>query len=266
MSGPSIAAIVTTRDRPLLLADALASIAAQRVAPLEVRIADDGEGMAHQATPELGLLEVTVLPSDAGQPGGARNHAAGGARAELLAFLDDDDRWLPHHLADLQRAFAHPQVELAFHDVAVIRERVGESGRRVELERRLIAHDWDDAWMRRDDYIAPSAWMVRRSLFEQLEGFDESFPCSEDWDFLLRAAALTVPRRVQGMAVEVRMRDSGNLSADRGAERQACLEALARRHGFPTPAIKTFWDVAGTLAGAPGSGASDPSIRMPSRT
>ena len=251
MIRPSIAAIVGTKDRPALLADALASIAAQRLAPLEIRIADDGEGTSHEAAQSLEMLEVTVLESRTGQPGGTRNVAARGARAELLAFLDDDDRWLPDHLSGLARAFAHPQVELAFHDVAVIRERLEPDGRRVEIERRVIAHDWDEACMRRDDYVAPSAWMVRRSLFEQLGGFDESFRYSEDWDFLLRAAALTVPHRVEGVAVEVHLRESGNASADRGAERHACLEALGRRHGFATPAVKTFWDVAGGLLGAP---------------
>ena len=40
---PSISVVIVTRDRPALLRDALRGIAAQRLAPLEVRIADDGE-------------------------------------------------------------------------------------------------------------------------------------------------------------------------------------------------------------------------------
>ncbi len=244
MTQPTIAVIVTTRDRPRLLQDALASIAAQRFSPLEVRIADDGELPAFETTESSGLLEVTLLPTQAGQAGAARNLAARGARSEVLAFLDDDDRWLPEHLAGLGRAFAEPGLGFAFRDVAVVRERLDPGGERIELDRRVIACDWNASLMRRDDYIPPSAWGVRRSLFERLGGFDEAFRFSEDWDFLLRAAALTVPRRVPGTTVEVRLREAGNASADRGTERRACLDELARRHGLAPPEIKTFWEVA----------------------
>jgi hypothetical protein len=44
------------------------------------------------------------------------------------------------------------------------------------------------------------------------------------------------------------MRDGGHLSQESGAERRACLERLAARHGLPPLVIKTFWEVAGTLA------------------
>ena len=81
-------------------------------------------------------------------------------------------------------------------------------------------------------------------MFEQLGGFDPSFRYSEDWDFALRAAAAMRVRRVPGVSVEVRLRESGNLSAEFTPERLACLRRLAERHGFATPAPKTFWEVA----------------------
>jgi glycosyltransferase involved in cell wall biosynthesis len=193
---------------------------------------------------------VTVVSTRAGQAGVARNRAANGARGEALAFLDDDDLWLPRHLEALAATLADPAVALAFGDSAIVRETLGAGGARIEQERRVIARDWDSGLMRHDDFIAPSAWMVRRALFERLGGFDESFRFSEDWDFLLRAAALTTPRRVAGVSVEVRMRETGNASADFGAERMDCLLRLAERHGLPPLEPKTFWEVAEAVAGA----------------
>ena len=102
--------------------------------------------------------------------------------------------------------------------------------------------------MRHDDFIAPSAMAVRRSLFERLGGFDTSFRFSEDWDFLLRAAVHTRPRRVSGVTCEIRLREAGNASLDRGPERRACLDRLASRHGLPALEIKTFWEVAAATA------------------
>jgi hypothetical protein len=138
----------------------------------------------------------------------------------------------------------------------VVREQVADDGTRVALERRTLARDWDDALMRRDDYLPPSAFAIRRSLFEALGGFDEGFRFSEDWDLLLRAADAAgdrrerALRRVPGVTVEVRLREPGgaaahaNASASFGPERVQCLHRLAARHGLVQPAPKTFWEVA----------------------
>ena len=247
MAAPArISAIVITRDRPQLLAAALDGVARQCVPPLEVRIGDDGEAPATEVVESAGLLEVVLVRVGAGSAAVARNRAAAGARGELLAFLDDDDLWRPDHLAGLVAGFADPAVGVAYRDAAVVHERVAADGTRVELERRVIARDWDADLMGRWGYVPPSAMAVRRERFERLGGFDESFRFSEDWDFLLRAAAAsaTAPRRVPGVTVEVRLRESGNASADRGPERRECLERLSARHRLAPIEMATFWEVA----------------------
>lgn len=251
MDSPAVSVIVTTRDRPRLLADALRSVAAQSRPALEVRLADDGETASIDALPDLGFLELTALVVRCGQPGAARNAAARDARGDVLAFLDDDDLWRPDHLAGLAGAFDDPRVGFAWRDARVVRERVRDDGVREALESAMLAADWDEERMRTDDYLPPSAWGVRRELFERLGGFDESFACSEDWDFVLRAARATRVRRVPGATVEVRMREHGNASADFGAARRECLVRLAARHGLPPLEPKTFWEVARAMeAGA----------------
>lgn len=244
MGAPTVSVIVVTRDRPRLLADALASVAAQRPAPLEVRLADDGDGSAAAVAAAQPLLELTLVQPRAGQAAAARNAAARGARGDVLAFLDDDDRWLPGHLAGLAAAFADPAVGFAWRDCRVVRERVTAAGAREELESVTLAADWDEALMRTNDYLPPSAWGVRRSLFEALGGFDESFASSEDWDFVLRAAAVANVVRVPGVTAEVRLRAAGNASADFGPGRRACLDRLSARHGLPALEPRTFWEVA----------------------
>jgi glycosyltransferase involved in cell wall biosynthesis len=245
----TVSAILTTRNRPELLADALRSVALQSRPPVEIRIADDGTPPL-ATPPEAAGLEVTIVHPAAGRVAVARNHAARGARGEVLAFLDDDDRWRPDHLEGLAAAFADPEVGFAWRDCAVIREAVLADGTRTDLERLDLARDWDPRMMCDNDYLPPSAWGVRRELFERLGGFDESFACSEDWDFVFKAAAVTRPRRVAGVTVEVRMRDSGHLSGDFSAERLDCLRRLAERHGLPELEPRTFWEVAQHVARA----------------
>jgi glycosyltransferase involved in cell wall biosynthesis len=244
---PSVSVVVPTHDRPALLRDALRSIERQTVAPLEVRIADDGDVPAVEAAGACALLALAVVPCNARRLACARNLAAVGARGDVIAFLDDDDRWRSDHLEGLSAAFEDPAVELAWRDVVVVRERLEPGGARVDLERRRIARDWDPALMKTDDYLPPSAWGVRRGLFERLGGFDETFDYSEDWDFLLRAAAVTRPRRVPGVTVEVRMRDRGHLSDPSLPGRRAALDRLSARHGLAPIEPRTFWEVAGQV-------------------
>ncbi len=147
-------------------------------------------------------------------------------------------------------AFRDPEVGFAWRDSEVIREVVRDDGTRESRESRVLARDWDDRLMRSDDYLPPSAWAVRRELFAALGGFDASFRYSEDWDFVLRAAAVTRVQRVPGTTVEVRLREHGNASAEFSPERLDCLRALGERHGFATPPPKTFWEVACTVGAA----------------
>ena len=236
--------IVTTRDRPALLADALGSIARQTILPLEIRLVDTGTEPA--VVPGLSL-PLVVREARGLTAAEARNLAAGESKGEWLAFLDDDDRWLPDHLLGLASALAAPSHRFAFKDCAVIQERITAEGQREELERREIARDWDDALMRTDDFIPPSAWGIERSLLVDLGGFDPGFRFSDDWDFLLRARRVTLPARAPGITVEVRMREGGNASADFGPERLADLRRLEQRHGLETLVPKTFWEVAETV-------------------
>lgn len=258
VAAPPISVVIPTCDRPELLRDALASVAAQKLAPLEVRIADDGPRPVSREFATAGPPEHVLVRVGGGLLAAARNRGCKDARGDVLAFLDDDDRWLPDHLAGLAEAFRDPAVDLAWRDCAVVRERIEPGGARRDLDRRVIAHDWDPPLMGTDDYIPPSAFAVRRSFFERLGGFDETFPFSEDWDFLLRAAEHATPRRVPGVTVEVRMRDRGNMSADFGAGRLECLRKLSARHHLPPIVPKTFWEVAEAVSAATRRAASAP--------
>ncbi len=68
---------------------------------------------------------------------------------------------------------------------------------------------------------------------------------SDDWDWMLRAAAVTEFVRVPRVVVSVRIWPGrANLSASRDARRLAALETIRRRHGTPPLVPKTFWEVA----------------------
>jgi glycosyltransferase involved in cell wall biosynthesis len=101
---------------------ALASVAAQTVAPLQVVVVDDASG--DDTAEELRRLRalygpdfvrIITLPENRGA-GEARNAGWDAARGDYVAFLDADDTWHPRKL-ELQHRFMaeHPQFCLSGH-------------------------------------------------------------------------------------------------------------------------------------------------------
>jgi len=105
MSRPRFSIVMPTYNRADTLGRAVASVLAQRFTDWELVLVDDG---STDATPALvaGLDDPRIVAFRQENQGvaGARNSALRAARGELIAFLDSDDEWPPHHLA-LMAAF-----------------------------------------------------------------------------------------------------------------------------------------------------------------
>lgn len=100
MSVPAVSVVIPTRGRPQLLLRAVASVLAQTLPELEVLVVVDGPDPETVAA--LGAVadpRVRVIQNEASLGGGeARNLGVRAARAPWVAFLDDDDEWLPQKL------------------------------------------------------------------------------------------------------------------------------------------------------------------------
>jgi glycosyltransferase involved in cell wall biosynthesis len=94
-----VSVVVATRNRRDLLAAALASVDAQRFDDLEVIVADDGSTDGTADWLRANRPDVRVVTSAGAGAAAARNRGVEQARGGLIAFLDDDDRWLPGYLA-----------------------------------------------------------------------------------------------------------------------------------------------------------------------
>jgi succinoglycan biosynthesis protein ExoW len=110
----SVAVIIPFYQRqPGILAGALESILAQTALDgVTVHIVDDGSPVAPDddiapARARLGPDRVILHRKPNGGPGAARNHALDRLQgADVVAFLDSDDRWTANHLANVQKAMA----------------------------------------------------------------------------------------------------------------------------------------------------------------
>jgi len=188
--GPRISVVVRTRDRPELLAEALASLAAGQYRRVTVVLVNDG-GAPPPEPPDFPLPLVRVdLPAPRGRAAAA---AAGIAAAagDYVAFLDDDDLAAPEHLATLAGMVGAAAVRVAYTDAAVgVYELDGEAGW-VCRERRLpYSRDFDPDLLLLDNYIPFNTVLIERRLLDEAGPPDPALPFFEDWDLLIRLAAL----------------------------------------------------------------------------
>lgn len=125
-----------------------------------------------------------------------------------LAFLDADDRWLPHKLcrqcAVLRQDDALALVcgmSCSLDEVPVVAEAT-PAIELIPLEEFVFSNR-----------VGTSSVLVRRDAFDECEGFDESFRGPEDYDLWMRIAA----RRPMGFQPEklfAYRHESGSLSMD----------------------------------------------------
>jgi glycosyltransferase involved in cell wall biosynthesis len=134
---------------------------------------------------------------------GARNSGILAAQHDFVAFLDDDDVWLPGKLAAQMPVFAaHPEVRLV--GTAM---RVDDGSRTHDrlVPSDLVTHE--ELVADRLAGLHSSSFVFRRaSLVDELGMIDEALPGSygEDYDVLLRVSAIAPVRVVNEPLVSVR--------------------------------------------------------------
>jgi LmbE family N-acetylglucosaminyl deacetylase len=192
--GPLVSVVVRTRNRPQLLAEALASLAEGSYRRVEVVLVNDG-GEPPIVPEDFSLpLRSLDLQPNRGRAGAAQAGIEA-ATGDYVAFLDDDDLAAPEHLATLAGLVATTGVRVAYTDAAVgvyELESSEESAGWVCRERRLpYSRDFDRDVLLVDNYIPFNTLLIERRLLAEAGPLDDSLPFFEDWDLLIRLAALT---------------------------------------------------------------------------
>jgi GT2 family glycosyltransferase len=198
-SYPAVTVVIPTRDRPALLREAVDAVLGQDY-PGEVRcvIVHDGT----EPDRELASDRVSVT-SNVRSPGlaGARNTGIALVATELVAFCDDDDRWLPGKLtAQVAALRADPSVCFVSCGIQV---RYGD--RLVERTLPADRVSFTDLLRDRMTELHPSTFLIRRALLDEIGLVDEALPGSyaEDYELLLRAARVAPIRSLPAVHVEV---------------------------------------------------------------
>ena len=183
---PNVSVIIPTYNRANFLREAVASVLEQTEKNFELIIVDDGsndetEDVVRSFNDER-IVFVRIEHSGVSK---ARNVGVARSCGEWVAFLDSDDLWLPKKLSTQLDFFQkNPQVVICQTEEIWVR-----NGVRVNPHKK---HKKQSGWIFEQCLslciVSPSAVMIKKRVFDELGGFDESLPACEDYDLWLRAA------------------------------------------------------------------------------
>ncbi len=199
----SIAVIIPAYNAQAYICEALGSVAGQTRPPEEIIVVDDGstdqtadvvrEWVARER------VDVQLLHQENRGASAARNTAIRHAKTDLIAPLDADDLFLPHHLWLLEGAFKrHSDLVLCFGDsqdfspAGIVRQSIlaGTLIKTLEYDEetdrlRLIRGSAYTSLVPAC-YIPTSGTLFVKKGAEDIGLFDETFINANDRDFLLR--------------------------------------------------------------------------------
>ena len=192
MDSNLVSVIIPTYGRPKYLSRAIKSVLSQTYENIEIIVVDDnnpGTDARIETEKELRQFEnntkVIYIQHECNKNGSAaRNTGWRASRGEYVAFLDDDDEFLPNKVAEQVECMesldnSWGACYTAYH--------ILRGGSEIECSGEKRQGDlYVNALMRTLYIMGGSNLLVRRKVVEEINGFDESFRRNQDLEFLVR--------------------------------------------------------------------------------
>jgi glycosyltransferase involved in cell wall biosynthesis len=202
---PLISVIMPTYNRADLVGQAIDSVRQQDFEDWELIVVDDG---STDETPEIlsaygrsGKVHC-VRQENAGQSV-ARNRGLQRAKGKWVAFLDSDNRWLPHKLSTQVNALkTMSDVDVLYGDI----ELIDEEGRFVSSQPERPRYSgiiWRQ--LLHSNCVNFNTSVVRREKIEAVGRFDERLRRGEDYDLWLRLSANASFQYLPGVVAQYRV-------------------------------------------------------------
>jgi glycosyltransferase involved in cell wall biosynthesis len=211
---PEVSVVVPTHDRRELLARTVSTILWQRDVDLEIIVVDDGSAdatLVPRVIEEFGDHRIKVVRHESPRRvSAARNRGLREARADWLAFCDDDDLWAPDKLA-LQLAAARRTgrrwVYVGAVRIDLGQQIIGGSPPPTVEEFLAILPRWNPM------PGGCSGVMASASAVAEVGDFDVRFQHFADWDLWIRLGRAGAPAVVSEPLVAYRIH-RGNRTLD----------------------------------------------------
>ncbi len=206
----SVGIVIRTKDRPIFVTRALATVQAQVYRNWKIMLVNDGgdaatlaDAIVAQANELRADNRLTVLNLDPGMGRSAAfNQGVAALRTDFVACLDDDDTWDPEFLSELIAFYTRLKPDVddlggVAAKVTALKEDFFETPDGMEI-RVTGEDDLPRAFFRGEFFLNPLAyacyrqdiypvqWIMRREAVQAVGGFPEAFDVMEDRAFMNR--------------------------------------------------------------------------------
>ena len=184
---PQVSVIIPTHNRSEFLRSAIASVLSQAYQDFELIVVDDAStDTTAEVVASFNDERIKFIRHETNQGGSAaRNTGIRNSKGDYIAFLDDDDEWLPEKLSKQVQVLlsSPPEVACVYTGWLDVDRSTGSilakhiPSKRGNLSKGLTAEN---------SVGSTSAVLLKRACLRKVGLFDEDLPCSQDYDLWIR--------------------------------------------------------------------------------
>jgi len=179
---PEVSIIIPTHNRANLIGRAIQSVLDQTYRDFQLIVVDDAsadgtEGVVRAFNDNTIQYIRHMMNRGANS---ARNTGIENAKGEYIAFLDDDDEWLPEYLDQMISYLEAKDRSIGL---------VYCSFYRIDSDTSVVLNIRKQQKKQRKEGSSigfPSRWVVRKKVFEKAGMFDETMKCFQDVEMSFR--------------------------------------------------------------------------------
>lgn len=192
---PVISVVIPLYNKAPYIERAVRSVLNQTFQAFEIVVVNDGSSDdGTEIVRRMNDPRIRIIDQDNAGVSAARNRGVAEAKGELIAFLDADDLWKPDHLESavslLQK---YPKIKW-YGSPAQLRSPTGKIIKRRRSkaisvcfrDKQPIRNYFDVAGL--GFLVNTDTMVIRRSVFDEIGGFDTNLVTGEDLDLWFRVA------------------------------------------------------------------------------
>ncbi len=213
MSEPLVSIIIRTIDRPVMLREAISSLAIQEHKNLEIIVVNDGGPKVQEKLNRyFPSLNIKLIENE--NPAGRSNAANLGldlSTGEYICFLDDDDIFYPFHVSELLQALKVSKKSVVYSDGICAEQIVCpfDTARYMTVGMRVKkSSDFTREKILEDNFIPFCCVMFEKKVLKNIR-FDEMLDVLEDWDFWINLSKENDFEHLKQVTCEYRWRNDG---------------------------------------------------------
>ena len=216
---PLISIILPLYNGRHLVGKTLDSVVSQTYANWELIVVDDGSIDNGAAFVAENYPQATIIRQKNAGVAAARNKGIQHSSGDVLAFLDQDDEWLPDKLR-IQWELLKSDPYCAF---------VTCNQRFVCQDGVVLPPNFSEKLLEEHRGLVPSALLIRKPVIRQVDMFDESLEVSSDFDLIRRLRKANYKENNADQLLLIKWFHGENASQNKKVLRNEILELLYRQ-------------------------------------